>query len=78
MMLHHLQTLVVIISTLIRLLILRLTRSTHRHLPWTMGSANCDKVLTSCLHKVRLRIIEPAVDKIAVEAVSVSNLLPQS
>jgi hypothetical protein len=75
MMSHHLKTLMVIIRTIFRILILGLARLAYRLLPISMCTVNPHEALTFRFHQIYLRIVEPAVDEVAVEAIAVADLV---
>jgi len=63
---------------MLRILVLGLTRLSHRHFPTPMCAINPHKALALRLHQVCLRVVEPAVDKVTVEAVAVADLITEN
>jgi len=70
--LHHLQTLMIVIRAIARVRILRLALA--ELLAIAMCAINPHERLSLCLQQGLPRILEPTVDEITVEAVSLANL----
>lgn len=75
---HHLQTLPIVTRPVLRILILSLTCLAHRLLPIPMRPIDAHETLPFSLKQVHLCIIEPSVDEVAMETVSIANLYQQS
>ena len=71
---HHLHTLVVITRSTTRVGILRPAGGIKRDLAVPVGPVDPHKLLTPSPQQVLLRVIEPAIDKVSVEAVAVAYL----
>lgn len=76
-MFHHLQTLVVVASAA-TVLILRLAILVEWNLPDAVRAINSHEALTLGFQQVLLRIVEPAVDEVSMEAISIAELCLRS
>ena len=70
--LHHFQTLMIIIRSIARIRILSLALAELLAIP--VRAINPHKRLSLCLQHVLRRVLEPAVDEITMEAVSLADL----
>jgi hypothetical protein len=73
-MLHHFQTLPIIARPRTRIPILGLAVLVEWYLPQPVRAINALEALPLGGHEVLLRVVKPAVDEVAVEAVPVANL----
>ena len=74
-MLHHRKALMIIISTILRIPIPGLAVLVEGNLSITMRPINSHERLSFGLEKVLLRIVKPTIDKVAMEAIAITNLL---